>query len=308
MRPVTLTAIALVLTLTSGARAQDDQAGASASFRQAERAYAADDYLEALRLFRQAYEAAPHPTVRFHVALCLERLGRMRDAWSEMTEVAATTGLTDAQRRDAMRQVDRLRGELVTLRIDGEPAGASVRVDERPLCTLPCEVPVDPGDHDVVIENESGRSSAHVSGLRGGSVAVRLRIEPTQTVSPVLPAAVVPVDEPVAQPIAPVEAPPSTPRARGGVGWLLVTGSVVAAIGIGGIIGLGLHATDVHTAWLDDPTQSLHDEGVLFRDLTNAAIGVAIGGGVLVLLDVLLALGGEGSGERASVDDRVVRF
>ena len=99
---------------------------------------------------RAAYDAAPHPTVRFHIAMCLERLGRLREAWTELTEVAATAALTDAQRRDAARQVDRVRAMLVTLRVEGEPAGASVRLDGVPVCVLPCEVPVDPGEHDFL--------------------------------------------------------------------------------------------------------------------------------------------------------------
>lgn len=304
MRTLAATLLALVLFATGPAHAQEDAEQAASLFRDGERAFSHDDYLEALRLFRAAYDAAPHPTVRFHVAMCLERLGRLRDAWSELTEVAATAGLTDAQRRDATRQVERLRSLLVTLRVDGEPAGASVRVDDAPMCTLPCEVPVDPGDHEVVIEDGTGRASAHVTGLRGTTVAVQLAIAsdaaPVETDAPPAPSVLDPSTPP-----PPTEPPP--PRQVAGVGWLLATGSVLAAIGAAGVIGFGLHANDVHTAWLDDPTASLRDEGMLFRDLTNVSIAVLATGGLLAVIDLFLAAAGEGTGDRAALDP-VIRF
>lgn len=301
MRRLPSIALALALWLASShAAAQDDAARAAELFRDAQQAFSHDDYLEALRLFRAAYEAAPHPTVRFHIAVSLEHLGRLREAWGELVEVAATAGLTPAQRRDATTQVDRVRALLVTLRIEGEPVGASVRIDDAPMCTLPCEIPVDPGDHEVTIEDARGRASAHVSGLRGASVAVHLVIAPP-SIAAVEPDAEAP--DASAEPSAPT--PPRRPVA--GVGWLLVTGSVVAAAGIGGTIGLGVRASDLHAAYLDDPTSSLRDEGMLFRDLTNASIGVGALGLVLVAIDALLALAGEGTGERASLDP-VVRF
>ncbi|MFO0686134.1 MAG: PEGA domain-containing protein [Sandaracinus sp.] len=304
MRSLATFVLSLALCLgASRADAQDDEARAAELFRDAQQAFSHDDYLEALRLFRSAYDAAPHPTVRFHIAMSLERLGRLREAWSELVEVAATAGLTPAQRRDATTQVERVRAMLVTLRIDGEPAGASVRIDDAPMCTLPCEIPVDPGDHDVTIEDATGRASAHVSGLRGASVAVHLVIEPPAAVS-----AEPPADAPDASSPPPTPPTPAAPhRPAAGVGWLLVTGSVVAAAGIGGTIGFGIRASDLHAAYLDDPTASLRDEGMLSRDLTNVSIGVGALGLVLVAIDVFLALAGEGTGERASLEP-VARF
>lgn len=264
-------------------------------FRSAERAFADADYLEALRLFRAANEAAPHPTVRFHIAMCLERLGRGREAWTELTEVAATPGLTDAQREDAQRRAEQLRAQLATLRVEGEPEGASVRVDDALMCNLPCEVPVDPGDHEVSIEDGSGRASTHVVALRGTAVAVRLAIgaEPEPEPAPELAVDAEPTPEPAAR--------------RAGVGWLTITGSVVAALGAGGVIGFGLHAEDVHGAWLESPSRALYDEGTLSRDLSNASIAVFGVGAVLIVIDLALAAAGEGTGERASLDP-VVRF
>ena len=310
----------LVLALSAtplAAAAQDDAARAAQLFRDASRAFSHDDYLEALRLFSAAHEAAPHPTVRFHVAMCLERLGRLREAWVELSEVAATAGLTEAQRRDAARQLARVREQLVTLRVEGEPAGASVSVDGTPLCALPCEVPVDPGEHEVVAEAAEGRTSTRVSGVRGATVVARLVIARAEPERGAEDASSGTGSESGSGSGTDSGSGTGTgtgtgsesgsgagdaPRAGAGVGWLLVTGSALAALGAGGVIGFGLRASDVHAAWLDDPTAERRDEGLLFRDLTNASIAVLSLGGALVLVDILLALGGDGTGERAARD------
>jgi hypothetical protein len=316
MRPLLAIATLLFALMHSPAAGAQDADDAAEMFRDAERAFASESYLDALRLFRAAYDAAPHPTVRFHIARSLERLGRLREAWSEMTEVAATAGLTAPQRRDAQRQVERLRALLVTLRVDGAPEGVGVLVDGVPMCTLPCEVPIDPGEHDVAIEDATGRASMRVSGLRGSTLAVRLVIEPTEPSRPIeVPdeasetrrvTSSSPDDEaPVGAPSPPAESPA---RRGGEVGWLLATGSVVSALGVAGVIAFGLHASSLHDAYQVAPTPALLADGPVFVDLTNASIGVLAAGAVLMVIDLALALAGEGTGGHAARFDGTVHF
>ena len=301
--------VVLSLAASVAAPASAQQADAATLFRQAEHAFADEAYVEALRLFRAAYDAAPHPAVRFHVARSLERLGRLREAWIEMTEVAASPGLTGAQRRDAQRQVDRLHALLVTLRVDGAPEGAGVSVDGIHVCSLPCEAAIDPGEHEVAIADETGRASMRISGVSGTVMAVRLVIEstPSHAIEVATPEPVTPPVEHGTSPVARAPAPAS-PREGGDVGWLLVTGSVITAIGIAGVIGFGLQAASLHDAYEAAPTAALLHDGPLFVDLTNASIAVIAAGAVLMVIDLALALAGEGTGGHAARSDGTYRF
>ena len=75
----------------------------------------------------------------------------------------------------------------------------------------------------------------------------------------------------------------------GALGGLGLLGLLVAAR-----IGLGVHATSLHDAYVADSGSetnlALREEGLLYRDLTNGAIAVAVGGLVLLAVDVIWAL------------------
>lgn len=75
------------------------------------------------------------------------------------------------------------------------------------------------------------------------------------------------------------------------LGWLTGIGLSVAGIGIGGIVGFGLHTESLHAAYFDSPSLEASENGNLFRGLTNASIGVAAAGGILFALDFLFQTG-----------------
>jgi hypothetical protein len=68
----------------------------------------------------------------------------------------------------------------------------------------------------------------------------------------------------------------------------------ILGIGVGGVIGFGLHAEGLHARYVATPSEALFDEGVLMRDLANASIGVLSLGALLLLVDTLIWSTAEG--------------
>jgi TolA-binding protein len=69
------------------------------------RAYRAADYATALARFREAYEYAPLPALRYNIAHTHEQLGDRRQACAGYLEVIATTPATDATRQSSEARV-----------------------------------------------------------------------------------------------------------------------------------------------------------------------------------------------------------
>lgn len=258
-----LVAIALVLAAAGSAAAGDPAPGsdprrrAAEAFRAAERAFADEDYPEALQLFRLALELAPDDAVRFNLAVCLERLGRFREAAAEYEAVAASARLAADVRARARTEAAHMRARLGRLVIAGRPTGASVRVDGAASCSLPCQLDVDPGRHDIVAETAGATDSRTIEIARGATVTVTLDASP----------------------------PPPLRRGPGALTW---AGSGVAALGTGAAIYFGLRAQALHGDYLAMPTPATRDDGLRMKDLTNISIGVAATAALVVVIDLLV--------------------
>jgi hypothetical protein len=253
--------VALSVAASGSASAQapavapdDERARASAAFHAAERAFVSDDYPEALRLFRAAFEAAPDDAVRFNLAVCLERLGRYREASVEYDAAAASASLTPDVRERARAEAAQMRARLGWLEIDGRPAGAAVRIDGAALCALPCRLEVDPGRHEVIAETAEASDRQVVEVGRGATATVTL-------------AAVAPL---------------SRPRGPGVLTW---TSGGAAVVATGAAVYFGLRARALHDDYLAMPTVATRDDGLRMRDLTNLSIGVAVIGAIGVAID-----------------------
>jgi tetratricopeptide (TPR) repeat protein len=247
---------------------------AEAEFHRGEAAFVEHDFESALSHFLRAFELAPHDAVRFNIAVCYDRLGRFREAIAEYEQAAASDAIDAAAREHAREQIDLLDSRLATVRFDGWPDGAEVAIDGDARCTLPCEVREDPGNHLVLITAEGRESVERIELVRGGDHVVTAAEEERVQV---LGEASVP----------PEEAPGWRP------GWLTWTGIGLAVVGVAGSAGFGVRALDLHDQFDANPTYDLAEEGSLMRDLANVSIGVAVLGGVLFALDLLIETGGD---------------
>jgi hypothetical protein len=125
-------------------------------------------YAEACPLFEESHRLAPGIGVLLHLGACMEKSGKTASAWAAFQEAADRARAEGDKEREKIAQVraTELRRNLsyLTLRLrnaDGEPVTASSNVpsglDLRrdgqtiPLAILGLEVPVDPGEHSVVV-------------------------------------------------------------------------------------------------------------------------------------------------------------
>jgi hypothetical protein len=264
------------LALLTGMRAHAQEptpdephaAEAREAFAEGERAFAQADYAAALEHFRRAFELRPHPAVRFNLAVCLDSLGRFVEAAEQYDAAAGSTELDEQARRQAAESAARMRLRLAVLVVEGEPNGEPVFVDDLQRCVLPCRVQIDPGLHRV----RTRAGEAEQIDLRRGETRT-LRIE----------ANAAPTEVDLTHPV-----PPATPSFPTWIGW---TGVGVAGLGIAGAVILGLRTLALRSDYETMATDALQSEGLLMRDLTNVSIGVAILGGVLFAVDLLLHLG-----------------
>ncbi len=137
---------------------------------------------EALREYVSALRIVRSRNALFNAAVTLELLGRHEEAFGYWTEYLHVPGLSETERAEAEKRRDALRAKVAVMAVEGEPAGAEVRVDRldlAPVGTLPIEVAVRPGEH-VVFVSKPGfeRAERHASVRRGERVVVRVALRP----------------------------------------------------------------------------------------------------------------------------------
>ncbi len=236
----------------------------AAEFDRGERLFAEGKYAEALRAFRKAFELEPHDVIRFNIGVCLERLGQLRDALAEYEVVAKSEEISPKDKDRAAANANAVRAQLGTLLIN-RPRGTSVKVTEDVSCSAPCNLWIEPGSYDLVID---GVERVSVVVARGQTAVV----EPTVA--------------PDAAPSATVD-PEPLERSSYQPTWLTWVGLGVAAIGIGGTIGFGVRTLDVLDDYEAMPTRQALDDGRLLRGLTNGAIVVASVGAAAMFVDLV---------------------
>lgn len=270
--------LSVVLSAVALADAATD---AKLAFKAGEEAFARDDNVLALEQFRRALTLAPHDVVRFNIAVCLERLGRFREAWLEY-ELASKSPQLDARaKKRAVDQGRRVKERLGTLSIT-DPAGQA-RLDGVMACTVPCEVLVDPGEHELFLDAPEGNgATVPVKIERQQKTVVRIGLVAKPPPPPVLEPTPAPVV--VTKPSLP---PPAPEKPSWRPGALTYVGGGLALVGAGLFTWFGLTAVASHERYLMMPSEELRQSGTLQRDLANGAL---IGGGVglvLALLDLL---------------------
>lgn len=253
------------VSVNSIAQAQAEQnplvQAAAAEYEAGTEDFEDDDYEAALVHFRRAFEIQPYDAIRFNIGVCLERLGRFRDASEEFELAAESEELDDETRARAARFLARVLERLGTVEIRGSVDGAQVLIDGTPACVLPCTTRLDPGEHRLEVRADDGGRGVRVIELdRGEELAVWIDIEGASTSE-------------------------SSEGALGVLGWV---GIGVAAAGAAAAIGFGIRTIALHDEFEAMPSQDLRTEGLTFQGLTWTGIGVAVLGLGLFVLDLAL--------------------
>jgi hypothetical protein len=251
------------------------RAAAQVEFAAGREAFDRGDFDTALVRLRTAEELAPHDVVRFNIALCLEQLDHIVEAVQVLAGLRDSEQLGPDERERARARYDVLLRQLG--RLEAPQAGARLRVEGGARCDGPCELLVAPGPHRVWVELDGTEEVRRVVVQAGE--AERLTVA-----APANGAAVANV----------AAHAPTTPSRGFALTPLGGVGAVVAAIGLAGVVGFGIHTWSLHEAYEAGSGTAangvLREEGLLFRDLTNASLAVGVAGLLVLAIDVVWGL------------------
>jgi hypothetical protein len=258
------------------APSKDVQRQARASFDSGEKLFNQRNYEAALTEFQRAFELVAHDAVRFNIAVCLEKLGRFREAVAEYEAASKSSKLSQKDLTRARAAAEVARRSLGHLSVKGA-AGVAVRVDDETRCQTPCRLELDPRTYRVRV----GAAALVELAIEAGREHVLLANAETPTAErPSAPPRVVP-----ARPVD-SEAKHDTVATRG-PGVLTWTGGALALVGAGGTVFFGLRTQKLHDDYTNGPTQERLDDGNQSKLFTNVSIGVAAVGATLIVVDLL---------------------
>lgn len=209
-------------------------AEARTRFQQALALQSGGDWAGALALLEKVAAVAPTPQVRFNIALCQEKLGKLSAALGNYR--IAATAAHDAKAADVEKQstakVAEIEGRLPKLVVTrGANAGAAAIVvdgTELGAAAIGKDMPVDPGPHQIETRPPGG----------GKPTLVVVQIAEGEKKS-----VVANLEETKPEPTAPVVTTPVTPRDEGTGGsnkGLIYGGFGLAVVGVavGSVTGL----------------------------------------------------------------------
>ncbi len=265
-------------------------------FNQALSLQTGGDWAGALALLKEVAAVKPTPQVRFNIALCEERLGRLVAALGDY-ELAASDA--QAEKADQVAQEVDARLEALKARVPrvvvqrGEGAdSATISLDGVSLgdSVLNVPMPADPGPH-VVEAKALGfhpfKQSFRVAEQQTATILVKLEAEPV-----------------------PVTAPPAGPTQQSQQN-LRTAGFVVGGVGVASLIGSGVMFYLRHNAINDldaecganrqtcpDSAHNTVDHGKLYTTLGDVTLAVGAAG---VIAGAALVIAGGHSAEQPSV-------
>ncbi len=288
-----------------------DAAAAEALYDEGTRRMESGDYAGACPKLAESFRLDPALGALLNLAVCRERARQTASAWVTYLDVVARAKAAgDAERATvAQQRADALAPRLPKLRIDLGPAvsalpGLTVTRDGTPVepGVASTPVPVDPGDH-VVVVRATGKAplEKRVTAAEGAVAAVAVD-------------ALTPEEEGAAPP--PPTRPPEETAGGGGLTGLQVTGLVmggvgVVALGVGlafGAVALG-GGSDLDTLGYEpeDGSCTSDPEGQcasVYDDASSAATlstVLVIAGGALAATGLVLVIaGGDTSGQETA--------
>lgn len=248
----------------------EDKAKARELFVKGSKLYQAGQFREAIQVFKKAYTFWKNPRIRLNIAICLLESGQSVEA---VTELRATLKEMDQSKRQAFEA--KLPAKLVQANKEAAelsvrmPAGdeVAVEIDGKPAGTAPVIAVVMPGKHEVVVRvgtDEKARKTIEVTA--GGRQSWELTAWPAAT-----------------QPT-----PTPKPKGSGFLArmkklqrlpiWYFSAAALLAVAGGIATIGTGLKTNKLEDDYFARPSLDTRDEGIRYRNATNAMIGVTVVG------------------------------
>jgi len=283
---------------------KQELARAREAFRKGLELEAANDWAGALSTFESVAQVTMTPQVRFHIARCQHRLGKLLEAlggyrWAAHEASSDPKSATDPKLAELIREanagVEEIEAKIPKLTIvrgTGAQA-ASVKLDGVALgeASVGKEMQVNPGGHTIDYALPDGRSAQKVVTLQEGDAqTVELAFDEPKKPAPVVSA------PPPAPPAAPVQ-----PKSNV-VPWVVLGagGVSLAASGIFYMLRAGAisdHDKQCVNNVCPSSLQDTGDKGKTYTTLGNVTLGVGIVGlGVGAVM--LLTSGGDAGGAK----------
>lgn len=288
------------VTRAQGGAGGDEIKLAREQFGQALSLQTGGDWAGALALLKEVAAVKPTPEVRFNIAVCEERLGRLVAALGDY-ELAATDAQAEkseqvGQEVDARLEALKARLPRVVVQRGAGADSATISLDGVSLgdSVLNIPLPSDPGPHVV---------EAKALGFRPFKHSFRVAEQQTSTVLVKLE------PEPEPEPTKADEPPP--PGARQAAQGTRTAGFVVGGVGIASLLGSGtlflLRQSTIsdldkqcgaNRQTCPDSSRSTVDRGKLYTTLGDVTLAV---GAVGLGLGAALVIAGGHSSEQPSV-------
>src|SRR5689334_10565709 len=176
MRSTTWLVLGWVLWLGAGSQVSAQQAGSAPQqsategpsedaardhFKRGEAAYEKGNYTLAISEWQAAYATDPRPRFQYNIYQALERLGQLPEAAEALQRYLSTADPDDPYYSDATARAAALQQRLQAtgIRLVGGVDGASINVSGHDWGRLPRpdRIPVQPGNHRVVVSMEGYR-------------------------------------------------------------------------------------------------------------------------------------------------------
>lgn len=286
MKSTFVSALALIVLLSSSAHAQDDtrRARGAVVYEEGQRLHGASREADALVKFQEAYDIYPSPNALFAVARSEQLLGRPVDSIKHFKQAIANPLLNSAFVEQGKSRIRELEQKVAHLDVIA-PDGAKIMVDGE-AASSPMDVA--PGHHVVVATLKDRRAEHQVDvGLgQASTVDVRQELDGAAEAAPLN-----------ASNRAPVVPPPAEREKKHGAGEYIAVGGL-AAIGIAGIVG-GVAFGSASTSNHNEAQSSASARGPCFvmassacsdlnslndaagRDRTLGIVSYAVGGAFL---------------------------
>jgi hypothetical protein len=270
-----------------------NEATSRALFDEGRRLMQKGDYAAACGKFEEGQRLAPGIGLKFNLAECYEKVGKVASAWSAYRDVASLARTQSQETREtiATQRADAIEGRVPRLKIvvpdghrvdkltvtrDGGPVGAA---------QWGLSLPINPGTHEITFDAPGFEAETiKVTIVEGKTESVEAPLLRKKHVAPA------PAPAPVAA--APAEAPKqSDGKTQRMIGYV-VGGAGIAGLGVGGVFGM--FAMDKQK---ESEAHCIGDrcdaEGVFLRDralgrATVSTIGFAAGATLLVTGVVLV--------------------
>lgn len=245
------------------------------------------DWGGALDTFRKVAAIKTNHIVRFHVALCLEKTGRLVDALNEFALAktqAEHEGGTDAELTiaNSTKHAAALRARIPTVRVKRpDAAAATLHIDGAPVATslFGAEIPLDPGAHAVEV-----RADGYIPYRKKVTL-----VDGAPTPIDLAPTLVKIAEEPKPHPTLPVAGPDYTAAwIMGSIGVAALTGAGVAYVVRSSALREVDASCDANRENCDPGTRSIDERGRTATVVGNVLLGVGVAAAATTLVLIVL--------------------